>query len=46
MKKKKNFILPQLEIVSFFDEDIIYTSANTEEYADDDWSHNDGAETW
>ena len=46
MKKKKNFILPQLEIVSFLDEDIIYTSTNTDEYADDDWGENDGVEHW
>lgn len=46
MKKKKNFILPQAEIVSYNYEDVIYTSTNTDEYADDDWNQNDGAENW
>ena len=46
MKKKKKIILPQAEIVSFSEEDVIYTSAHTEEYADDDWGQNDGAENW
>lgn len=46
MKEKKTFLLPQAEIITFINEDIIFTSAHTEECADDDWSHNDGAETW
>ena len=44
--KKKNFILPQAEIVLYENKDIILTSAEVEEYADDDWSTNDGVENW
>lgn len=44
--KKKNFVLPQAEIIMLLDEDIIFTSTNTDKYADDDWSQNDGAEHW
>lgn len=44
--KKKNFILPQAEIVLYENEDIILTSAEVEEYAGDDWSTNDGVENW
>ena len=46
MMEKKKFINPTVEIVSFIKEDIIYTSAEVEEYAGDDWSTNDGVENW
>lgn len=43
--KKKKFIIPEAETVSFANEDII-TASKTESYAPDDWAAGPDKEVW